>query len=88
MNLPKLGASWWVVVGITLCGLALCTLHDIRLGGYVMAGALVVAAGARAMLPDSSVAALAVRSRGIDVVLLLALAVAVATLFAQVKLTD
>jgi hypothetical protein len=52
-------------------------LVDFRVGGYVLAGACVMAASFRAALPEQYCLGLLVRSRRIDVTTAIVLAVAV-----------
>jgi hypothetical protein len=65
-----------VTVGFRLGGLTLA--GDFRRGGYLLAGALGLAALMRAVLPERYCLGLLVRSRRVDVLAAAALAVAVA----------
>ena len=60
-------------------------LGQVRWGGFVVAGALVLAALLRLMLPSSSAGGLVVRSRVVDVIFLLGMGV---TLFVIVIALD
>jgi hypothetical protein len=77
MTAPRLG-WWWAVLPVLLLGLALMALHHVRAGGYVLAGAVGLAALLRLVLPTSRSGGLAVRSRAADVATLVALAVGLA----------
>ena len=61
-------------------GLVLVVAVDWQLGGFVFGLALLVAAGLRLALPARSAGWLAVRTRGLDAALLLALGFAVVAL--------
>lgn len=69
LALPVLGLV--VVIG---------ALHSASLAGVLLAALLLVLALARALLPVRTVGALAVRSRGLDVAVLLALSLGLAVL--------
>lgn len=71
------------MAAVLLCvvaGLLLVTLSHPRLGMGVVSAAAALAAALRAVLPESMVGVLAVRSRTFDVLFLLALAGLVAVL--------
>ncbi len=70
---------WWILAAGLILGLVLVADDHLRRGGYVMAGALVLAAVLRLVLPKAAAGSLAVRSRGTDVVVMLALAAVLAT---------
>ncbi len=86
MTAPRLG-WWWVVAPVLLAGLALVALGHVRAGGYVAAASLLLAALVRLVLPTAASGGLAVRSRGADVVVMLALGVALAVITWAVDLT-
>lgn len=67
MTAPKLG-WWWVATPVMLAGLVLFALDRPRLGGFVLAGGLGLAALLRLVLPPSASGGLVVRSRAVDVV--------------------
>jgi len=69
------GALWLVVVAL-IAGLAVIGLGHVRLGGLTMAGAMFGAALIRLALPSSRAGGLVVRSRSVDVLFLLGMAVA------------
>lgn len=62
------------------------TVHRLRLGLYVVAASLAVAAVLRMLLRPRSVSSLVVRGRHVDTLVLAALAVAVAVLAAVTPL--
>ena len=78
------------VLAVALCALGvivvLGVLVSASLAGVLLAGLLGVLAILRAVLPVRSVGALAVRSRGLDVAVLLLLAVALGVLSASPNL--
>jgi len=69
------GALWLVVVAL-ISGLAVIGLGHVRLGGLIIAGAMFAAALIRLALPSSRAGGLVVRSRSVDVLFLLGMAVA------------
>ena len=69
---------WWPVALLTAAGVVTTGLGQIRLGGQIMCGALVVAAVVRLLAqPARRAGGLVVRSRTLDVIVLLALAIGV-----------
>lgn len=69
----------WALAGLVgAASLAIVWTGHLRLGGYVLAGALVLAGVLRAVLPGSRAGALVVRPRWVDVILWFGLGVAVA----------
>lgn len=68
------GVLYLMVLGIALLAVALTALVDWRLGIRVFAGSLFAAALFRLVLPASKVGMLAVRSRGVDVLMHLVVA--------------
>ena len=68
------------VLGLVGLGLALAALVDWQVGGFVIGLALLVGAGLRLALPVRSAGWLAVRTRGLDAAVLLALGFAVVAL--------
>ncbi|WP_029212051.1 DUF3017 domain-containing protein [Arsenicicoccus bolidensis] len=71
-------ALWWVLgVGCVLA-LAVVAVVSPRLGGNLLAGALAAAAVLRLVVSDAAAGGLVIRSRGLDVLMYLALAVVVA----------
>jgi hypothetical protein len=68
------------VVAVGLLGVVAAAQHHWRKGLYVVAAALFLGAVLRLVLPTRRVGSLAVRGRPVDVVTLLAFAVAVALL--------
>jgi hypothetical protein len=80
----RFGALWLVAAGL-ISGLALIGLDHVRRGGLVIAGVMLAAAVFRLVLPAARAGGLVVRSRFVDVVFLLGMAVA---LFAIVIALD
>ena len=74
------------VVVVVAAGVAVLTLHHLRLGLYVIAAGLAAAAVLRLLLRPRAAGSLVVRSRHADVVVLAALAVAIAVLAAVTPL--
>ena len=78
------------VLTLALCALGvimvIAVLASVPLAGLLLAALLAVLAVLRAVLPVRAVGALAVRSRGLDVVVLLMLAVSLAVLSASPNL--
>lgn len=70
----------YLVLGLVGLSLVVVALDRFRLGSAIMAGALVLAAVMRAVLPDRTVGSLAVRSRVKDVLALGVLAAGLALL--------
>ena len=78
---------WWPVAALTAAGVIATGFGQIRLGGQIVCGALVVAAVVRLLAqPARRAGGLVVRSRGLDVVVLLALAIGVLIASATVNL--
>jgi cation transport ATPase len=69
-----------VVLGGVAVALLTTAVVGFRPGGYVLAGTLALAAVLRLVLPVHRVGALAVRSRAVDLAVLVALAVGTAVL--------
>lgn len=83
--LSGLGPWWLVALGV-VAGLALVLTDRVRQGGYVVAGAVALGAALRAVLPSPRGGGLEVRSRALDVLLLLLVAGALVTAFTLVRL--
>ncbi|NYG07541.1 hypothetical protein BJ986_002028 [Phycicoccus badiiscoriae] len=79
MIAPRLG-WWWVAAPVLVLGVGLFLLDQVRLAGYVLAAGLGLAALLRLVLPTARSGGLAVRSRGIDVVTMAALGLALAVI--------
>jgi Protein of unknown function (DUF3017) len=75
MTSARIGALWLIVAALIL-GLAVIGFGQVRLGGLVIAGAMFVAALVRLMVPPARAGGLVVRSRPVDVIFLLGMAVA------------
>jgi len=76
-----LDPAWAVLIGVAT-GLVLAGVHRPRTGMWLVSGTLAVAALARLVLRKRDAGSLVVRSRELDVLTLLALAVAIAVLAA------
>lgn len=77
---------WWLAAGAVLAGLVLFGLEQVRLGGQVMAAGFAAAAVIRAVTDRPGAGGIAVRNKGVDVLILLALALGVLIASATVKL--
>ena len=75
MTAAPFGALWLIAAAL-ISGMALIGFGHVRTGGLVVAGALVVAAALRSMLPRGPAGGLVVRSRMTDVLFLLGMGVA------------
>jgi hypothetical protein len=84
--IPTLGL-WWVMAAGLAVGLLLAYLDHLRRAGIALAGVLVVAALARAVLPEERIGGLVVRSRLFDVATLLVLAAALTVVTLALKLS-
>ena len=73
-------AVFIVVLILVAASVAVTLFVDFRLGGYVLAGALLLASAARALLPPEYCLGLLVRSRRFDATVTLVLALAIAVL--------
>lgn len=79
--------AWWPVGVLTAVGVLAIGVGQIRLGGQIISGALVVGAVVRLLAqPARRAGGLVVRSRSLDVVVLLALAIGVLIASATVNL--
>jgi len=72
MTSARFGALWLVAAAL-VTGLVVIGFGDVRLGGLIAAGTLVVAALLRLTLPRRLAGGLVVRSRVVDVVFLLSI---------------
>jgi hypothetical protein len=70
----RFGALWLVAVAL-ISGLVVIGFGHVRWGGFIIAGAMFVAALIRLVLPSARAGGLVVRSRLADVVFLLGMAV-------------
>lgn len=86
MTAPKLG-WWWAPALVLIGGLALIATDRVRPGALAVAGALALAAALRAVLPSRVAGGLGVRSRGVDVLIMAGLALALAVIALWVDLT-
>jgi Protein of unknown function (DUF3017) len=78
------GALWLVALAL-ISGMTLVGLNHVRLGGFVVAGALVGGGLLRLMLPRARAGGLVVRSRATDVLFLVGMGL---TLFVIVTALD
>jgi Protein of unknown function (DUF3017) len=74
MTSARIGALWLIAAALTL-GLAVIGFGHVRLGGLIVAGATFFAALLRLMVSPARAGGLVVRSRPVDVVFLLVMAV-------------
>ncbi len=77
---PTRRIAFVIVLGVVAAAVLVSVMRDARAGGYTLAGALALAAGMRALLPEKYCLGLLVRSRQFDVVVDGAFAVIVFTL--------
>lgn len=82
----RLGMPWLVVSALVLTGLVTVLAGGVRPGGVIMALGLFAGAAMRAMLPERYVLDIRVRSRGVDVLGYVLLAVIALVAFNAVKL--
>ncbi|HET9655229.1 MAG TPA: DUF3017 domain-containing protein [Kineosporiaceae bacterium] len=75
---PTRRIAFVVVLLVVAASVLATTFVDFRLGGYLLAGALGLAAAMRAVLPARFCLGLLVRSRQFDVLIAVALAAAIA----------
>lgn len=78
---------WWLVALVVGGGLTAVVLGHVEVGGSVMALGVLLAAGLRLVLPPPRGGGLEVRSKALDVVMLVGLAAVVLVAFSLVKLT-
>lgn len=86
MTAARFGALW-LVAAVMIVGLVVIASGHVRLGGCVVAGALVAAAMFRLMLPPARAGGLVVRSRTADVMFTLGMGVAMFVIVIAVDLT-
>jgi hypothetical protein len=78
---------WYLVAGLAAVGVFVMAFADVRWGGRIMAGAFVIGALIRLVArPSRKAGGLNVRSRPLDVVILLALGIGVLIASATVNL--
>lgn len=85
LSAPRLG-WWWAAPPFLVTGLALFAMDRVRLAGFVVAAGLLVGALLRLVLPTARSGGLAVRSRGVDVLTMTFLGVALAVITATLDL--
>jgi len=85
MTPARFGALWLVAAAL-VTGLVVIGFGDVRLGGLIVAGTLVVAALLRLTLPRRLAGALVVRSRAADVVFLLSMGLGLLSIVIAVDL--
>ena len=78
---------WWLVAAAIVAGLVLFALEEVRLAGQVMAAGFAGGAVIRAVTDRNGAGGIAVRNKGVDVAILLALALGVLIASATVKLS-
>ena len=86
MTAPRLG-WWWVAAPVLVLGVVLFVLDEVLLAGYTLAAGLGLAALLRLVLPTARSGGLAVRSRGVDVVTMAVLGLALAFITSVLDLT-
>ena len=86
MTAPRLG-WWWAIAPVLAAGLGVFALGDVRLGGYLVAVGVWLAALLRLVLPTSRSGGLVVRSRGVDVVTMAVLGLALVVITSSLDLT-
>lgn len=77
---------WWAVALVVAAGLAAVVTGHIRAGGYTMAGGAALAAVLRLVLSSPRSGGLVVRSRALDVVMLLVVGSALVVTFTMVRI--
>lgn len=87
MTPQRLAGPWLVLAAGTVLALLAVVTDRVRLAGYVLATTFALVALARLLLPARAAGALAVRSRGVDVLGLLVAAAGAAVLTSTLKLT-
>ena len=75
MTSAPFGALWLIAAAL-MSGMALIGFGHVRAGGFVVAGTLVAGAMLRLMLPRARAGGLVVRSRLVDVLILLGMGLA------------
>ncbi len=76
---------WWVIAVFVVAGVGLIVAGHLRLGGFVMAFGLLVAAVLRLVVPEPRGGGIEIRSRARDVVTLVAAAALVFGAFYLVR---
>jgi len=87
VSTPRLLGPWLVLPVGAAAAVAAVAAGQLRVGGFLLAGALGLTALLRAVLPVRLAGALVVRSRAVDVLLLAGAGVAAGVLAATLKLT-
>lgn len=77
---------WWFIAFVVAAGLLVITLGELRMGGRIMAGAFLLAALIRLVGTPRKAGGLTVRSRWLDVTILVLLAVGILVASATVRL--
>jgi hypothetical protein len=86
MTAPRLG-WWWAAAPVLVLGVVLFLLDEVRPAGFTLAAGLGLAALLRLVLPTDRSGGLAVRSRGVDVVTMAVLGVALAVITSVLDLS-
>jgi hypothetical protein len=86
MTAPRLG-WWWLAAPVLVLGVVLFLFDEVRPAGYTIAAGLGLAALLRLVLPTARSGGLAVRSRGVDVVTMAALGIALAVITSVLDLS-
>ncbi|MEO3936151.1 DUF3017 domain-containing protein [Dermatophilaceae bacterium Soc4.6] len=77
---------WWLVALVVAGGLTAVAMGHIRSGGYVAAGGVALAAVLRAVLPAPRGGGLEIRSRWLDVLMLVVATAALVAVFTLVRI--
>ncbi len=85
-RLRRLG-PWWIAFGVAVVGVALAPFGQQRLGGYLIASALLMSAVARSVMPPERAGGLRVRRRWIDIATLVGLAAVVVLAYTLVRVS-
>lgn len=87
MKRARLGPLWWVLFVGVLAGLTVAVTTSLRTGGYVMAATCALVGVVRAAIPERAAEGASVRSRGVDLMIYLGMALALVIIFGTVKLS-
>ena len=85
MTPPRL-RWWWAMAPVVLVGVLIFAPGHVRLAGFVVAAGIALGALLRLVLPKARSGGLAVRSRGVDVLTMAVLAIALALITAALDL--
>lgn len=77
---------WWFIAFVVAAGVLVMAAGELRLGGEIMSGAFLLAAAIRLIRTPRKAGGLTVRSRWMDVTILLLLGIGILVASATVKL--